>query len=666
MSKGKNQQKSPSVKLAESVAFLSILDQVPEKVTRSDVPVSKYEERSRLMSFDQELAICTDLQVLVRVSDDPKYIMAVAVEEHHSPNRIHVKLAVNKSRPDDGDEPLKKGVSGLKEILDALARAANGEPEISADVVLHEITRVCRDPILRRLQSKKVEYSWNRVNRSSLVSLLGKIRGAVKSLACAETETKFNRPVDSIITRMEEIEMLDSGAEELRLLGRLIKKIARFLNRIDLDQLFDQLRKRVKGFDPGIEKAVKDRLSKLAQYHTASRRLFSHARMLELFKQFKVETVRYTPHLIPAASVRGDLGAVLDDLGVDHRVKESLMGKLEGQERRGRYSDARAHFTKIVSNTLSSGKVHAEVQLLFHYEMMQLDRSPRVIASTKSACFLCNALFRLHGKYHIPSTHGKLYPGWLLPGNGGPLVDSLTSRLNDVPSSGSSSSATIRPNRDDTKDIEHSSDSKVGHDLTTGSCSSTEVMPRRESIDSDCSLGEPGLLTQGKVYCFELDPEQVSKFVHTNLLGLFLEYPGKSPVIVETRRLPRVVAEVEWLSADDLENVINDEVHDIYGLSTETEIASGVNGQFLLRAGSEVRWLAHRPFVSLDPCFNAIFNARAAASNIFWTSISTSPSHRDPLSSARTKLKRIASHSSRSPEPKTKSIVVFSHRDIAT
>jgi hypothetical protein len=64
--------------------------------------------------------------------------------------------------------------------------------------------------------------------------------------------------------------------------------------------------------------------------------------------------------------------------------------------------------------------VHAEIQLLFHYEQVGnatggVPISPRVICSSKQACFLCNLFFRLHGRFIVPSTHGRLYEKWSLP-----------------------------------------------------------------------------------------------------------------------------------------------------------------------------------------------------------------------------------------------------------
>lgn len=61
------------------------------------------------------------------------------------------------------------------------------------------------------------------------------------------------------------------------------------------------------------------------------------------------------------------------------------------------------------------GRIHAEIQLLFFYEINPQQCRPRVICSSKSACYLCNLFFELHGSFHMPRTHGKIYSRWCLP-----------------------------------------------------------------------------------------------------------------------------------------------------------------------------------------------------------------------------------------------------------
>jgi hypothetical protein len=60
-------------------------------------------------------------------------------------------------------------------------------------------------------------------------------------------------------------------------------------------------------------------------------------------------------------------------------------------------------------------KVHAEIKLLFYYELNPDHPRPRIICSSKSACYLCNLFFRFHEGFSIPRTHGRLYEKWVFP-----------------------------------------------------------------------------------------------------------------------------------------------------------------------------------------------------------------------------------------------------------
>jgi hypothetical protein len=59
--------------------------------------------------------------------------------------------------------------------------------------------------------------------------------------------------------------------------------------------------------------------------------------------------------------------------------------------------------------------VHAEVQLILQIEKQQLEKPPRAIGCSKSACFLCDSLIRNIGKYSISLSHGRLYNQWYIP-----------------------------------------------------------------------------------------------------------------------------------------------------------------------------------------------------------------------------------------------------------
>jgi hypothetical protein len=77
--------------------------------------------------------------------------------------------------------------------------------------------------------------------------------------------------------------------------------------------------------------------------------------------------------------------------------------------------EANNQFTQKTRKTLKDAKIHAEIQLIFYLETEGSEQPPRVICSSKNACFLCNAFIKVYGKIYVARSHGKLYTGWRLP-----------------------------------------------------------------------------------------------------------------------------------------------------------------------------------------------------------------------------------------------------------
>lgn len=59
--------------------------------------------------------------------------------------------------------------------------------------------------------------------------------------------------------------------------------------------------------------------------------------------------------------------------------------------------------------------VHAEIQLILHYEMHPCHPGPRAMGCSKSACYLCDLFINRHGRYRISFAHRRLYPKWTIP-----------------------------------------------------------------------------------------------------------------------------------------------------------------------------------------------------------------------------------------------------------
>lgn len=67
------------------------------------------------------------------------------------------------------------------------------------------------------------------------------------------------------------------------------------------------------------------------------------------------------------------------------------------------------------SRSVPKQYVHAEIQLLVHFESQSGTRMPRAIGVSKEACFLCDSFIRAHGRFAITGAHRQMYPQWTIP-----------------------------------------------------------------------------------------------------------------------------------------------------------------------------------------------------------------------------------------------------------
>jgi hypothetical protein len=59
--------------------------------------------------------------------------------------------------------------------------------------------------------------------------------------------------------------------------------------------------------------------------------------------------------------------------------------------------------------------VHAEVQMLVHYELKGDPTWPRAIGVSKEACLLCSSFIKSHGLFFVSKAHRQIYPQWTVP-----------------------------------------------------------------------------------------------------------------------------------------------------------------------------------------------------------------------------------------------------------
>lgn len=170
-------------------------------------------------------------------------------------------------------------------------------------------------------------------------------------------------------------------------------------------------------------------IMKVARYAEAARYLFRTAKKFPIARRMQVVLVGLPENAFLKTHVefeyRLSLSCMLTRIGGPQKTRLTGQGCPTGTVCGLLHTtqvEADNDLTEQTCKTLTTGKVHAEVQLVFYCEMLKkfegLSKNllpPRIVSSSKKACFLCNLLVSMHGKMRTPWCHGKLYPGWRLP-----------------------------------------------------------------------------------------------------------------------------------------------------------------------------------------------------------------------------------------------------------
>ncbi|OGE47098.1 hypothetical protein PENARI_c065G01753, partial [Penicillium arizonense] len=158
-------------------------------------------------------------------------------------------------------------------------------------------------------------------------------------------------------------------------------------------------------------------IRKISRYKEAARVLYRTAKKFPFVRNIEIHLVTLPQEAFdkfhnPAYSP--SLSAVLCRLGKING-KDYTISQFSRFINGGKIKNPSDQFCEQTTRILREAKIHAEVQLIAHCETQSAPLFPRVIGSSKDACFLCHALIHSHGKMHTSRTHGRLYPNWRLP-----------------------------------------------------------------------------------------------------------------------------------------------------------------------------------------------------------------------------------------------------------
>ncbi|KAJ4286506.1 hypothetical protein N0V90_013206 [Kalmusia sp. IMI 367209] len=357
---------SPAVICAENIALLYLLHSVPVSPSRNEINEPRFRHRSYTLSFTEERNIASTLAFLCNTTGNPNHVPALCVEENSDLASLNVMLAVNRAKWEDGKEVLQNMKQNLDKIFKILSEISEGE--------------------------------------------------AIDSLKQVNQQTLHHLPVRLFTERAKDvIRLADSWAKHRKPaeLEDLMEGIYR-LNQIEnIQALLDSIPNR--DMCPSSRKSLVNIVSKVSRYREAARFLYRTARIIPSLRRMKVVLINlpknafnrvshqnHSPNLASTIARSSTIGQ-RPDVSYLCRLLKTSGSQLNDQ------------FAAQTRKTLREAKIHAEIQLVLHYELNPSNLPPRVVCSSKDACFLCNAFILMHGKMHTPRHHGRLYPGWRLP-----------------------------------------------------------------------------------------------------------------------------------------------------------------------------------------------------------------------------------------------------------
>ncbi|KAK3989146.1 hypothetical protein QBC44DRAFT_308759 [Cladorrhinum sp. PSN332] len=399
-------------------------------------PSNSSPDSSRKLSFDCEACLTSTLAFLSGISDDPGHVVAVCVEELVGFNGLRVLVAINKKNHESGIGVLKRIEEGLERIFGYLSRANKATEQNAVPVetqVLTAILDMSERRILSRIRSKRFESRYSKKDKWAFSIVVRDVLSvAEKTRGTKRVSPESKSFIDSTTNLAKLLDQLETcPLKDLRdCLKAIVEAASGLTDNTNFDSIF-----------PGatslqLTAATKldfiSRLKKLARYYECPNFLIQLAKRSGLFEKATIMTVALDAKYFTRCAA-GPAGSSLAGCLDRCQSGPSPPFGVKGISRRlgKNQTQANTAFNEAVTEALSESKIHAEVQIVAFYELHPVPRMPRVICSSKDACYLCNQFVKLHGMFHVPRTHGNLYTRWKVPAvpSLSPLRDSFGDSL---------------------------------------------------------------------------------------------------------------------------------------------------------------------------------------------------------------------------------------------
>lgn len=427
-----------AVNIAEDISILFLLHQVVELPTSHAVtPPKGHRPTEYSLPFEKERDLTIILAYISCIRDNPTRVPALCIKENKAAKQLHILFAVNASNAaDEGVLPeIQTRFQKLFKLLFSVPTCNSFRREelslktplpFPADMafpflladraeedIFAEIVSMCTTRILERLRI---------IHQQDKPPIETHLLDAIRILS--QKSPIFTDAAKDLVHKLNLWNKHQTTSELIK-----VVESAHHLSKIpDLATLLDHISN--KDMSPTARSGLLNAIKKVARYRIAARILYRAAKKFPI-----VQKMNFIPINLPEVAFQ-KVPATMQDpgRGISEALSRTTLSKRERKRMNLCYGylkidqeQASQRFRVQKTQTLHGAKIHAEVQLVFFCEANNFQPPPRVISSSKDACFLCNALIKVHGKYHIPRQHGRLYPGWRLPWF--PAPNSVQSRL---------------------------------------------------------------------------------------------------------------------------------------------------------------------------------------------------------------------------------------------
>ncbi|OJD18822.1 hypothetical protein AJ78_01154 [Emergomyces pasteurianus Ep9510] len=401
----------PTIVCAEIIGISSLLHTIPVPPSRNRIDCLLPSETHYTLPFDAERKLAGTLAFLAYSKDDIDHIPAICLEEDPDLGALKVIFAVNKANSEDGSEAIRLIEHGFDGIFAILAGMAIGIEK----QILTSIVSMCAPRILSRLRlarsgRKPIKRPFQETLRAGVF--------AVKNISRQKLqERKLLKTAEQFIKSAKEVEKLIDSWSRYRVINRLLEIVEGLRRLQEIERLPDLINTIPNlDMDPTSRQSLLNIVGKVSRYWEAARFLYRTAKKFPLACAMRAIPVHLPGKAYDTPLFENYAPDLLSKIvevtpqGCQQRLLEEICRVLDLTQR-----NAIDQYSRQVIRTLRGGKVHAEIQLIAHCEIQKPKKYPRVICSSKDACFLCNMFLRECRKIYMPRSHGRLYPGWRLP-----------------------------------------------------------------------------------------------------------------------------------------------------------------------------------------------------------------------------------------------------------